>query len=117
LTILHDRRQLGRGQKADFTLTVDKGESVNLVSFFGEVLTKIAAAQFQMHYTNFAATANLTILVSGAKPVGFAPCSSEVALFGYGESVVDLNAEVAHRALNLLVPNRSCTAHRPPVRR
>ena len=49
LTILHDRRQLGRGQKADFTLTVDKGESVNLVSFFGEVLTKIAAAQFQMH--------------------------------------------------------------------
>jgi Domain of unknown function (DUF4424) len=89
LTILHDRRQLGRGQKADFTLTVDKGESVNLVSFFGEVLTKIAAAQFQMHYTNFAATANLTILVSGAKPVGFAPCSSEVALFGYGESVVD----------------------------
>jgi hypothetical protein len=31
-------------------------------------------------------------------------CSSDVDLFGYGESVVDLNAEVAHRALNLLVP-------------
>src|SRR6266852_7730431 len=34
------------------------------------------------------------------------PCSSDVDLFGYGESVVDLNAEIAHRALNLLVPQQ-----------
>src|ERR1700730_836586 len=34
------------------------------------------------------------------------PCSSDVDLFGYGESVIDLNAEVAHRALNLLVPQQ-----------
>src|ERR1700736_5506563 len=31
------------------------------------------------------------------------PCSSDVDLFGDGESVIDLNAEVAHRTLNLLV--------------
>jgi hypothetical protein len=32
------------------------------------------------------------------------PCSSDVDLFGYGESVIDLNVEVAHCVLNLLVP-------------
>ena len=32
------------------------------------------------------------------------PGSSDVDLFGYGKSIIDLNAEVAHRALNLLVP-------------
>src|ERR1700730_6000078 len=37
--------------------------------------------------------------------------------FRGGEGVIDLNAEVAHRALDLLVPNKSCTARRLPVRR
>ena len=32
------------------------------------------------------------------------PCSSDVDLFGYGESVIDLNAEIAHCALDLFVP-------------
>ena len=36
------------------------------------------------------------------------PRSSDVDLFGYGKSVIDLNAEVAHRTLNLLVPQQSC---------
>ncbi len=31
------------------------------------------------------------------------PRSSDVDLFGYGESVIDLNAEITHRALDLLV--------------
>jgi hypothetical protein len=31
------------------------------------------------------------------------PGSSDINLFSYGESVVDLNAEIAHRALDLLV--------------
>jgi hypothetical protein len=39
----------------------------------------------------------------GQSQSGFTPCSSDVALLGYGESFVDLNAEVARRALNLLV--------------
>jgi hypothetical protein len=34
-------------------------------------------------------------------------------LFGYGESVVNLNAEIAHRALNLLVPQQKL--HCPQV--
>jgi hypothetical protein len=32
------------------------------------------------------------------------PFASDVDLFGDGESVVDLNTEIAHRAFNLLVP-------------
>lgn len=35
------------------------------------------------------------------KPVRLCPCSSDVDLFGYGESVVDLNAEIYDSALDL----------------
>jgi hypothetical protein len=38
------------------------------------------------------------------------PCSSDVDLFGYGETLIGLNAEVGRRVLDLLVPRRSCTA-------
>jgi len=41
--------------------------------------------------------------LGGGKASRLCPSSSDVDLFGYGESVVDLNAEVAHRALDLLV--------------
>ena len=37
----------------------------------------------------------------GAKPVRLCPCSSDVDLFGYGESVIDLNAEIPDGALDL----------------
>ena len=37
----------------------------------------------------------------GAKPVRLCPCSSDVDLLGYGESVIDLNAEIPDRALDL----------------
>jgi hypothetical protein len=40
---------------------------------------------------------------SGNKASRLCPRSSDVDLFGYGKSVIDLNAEAAHRALNLLV--------------
>jgi Uncharacterized protein conserved in bacteria (DUF2252) len=41
------------------------------------------------------------------------PCSSDVDLFGYGESVIDLNAEIPHRALYLLVAQEKL--HSPQV--
>jgi hypothetical protein len=41
---------------------------------------------------------------------------SDVDLFGYGESVVHLNAEIADGALDLGIPNSSCTARKLPVR-
>jgi hypothetical protein len=49
----------------------------------------------------------------GAKPVGFCFRSSDVDLFGYGERVIDLNAEIAHGALNLFVPQQKL--HCPQV--
>jgi len=58
--------------KGRFHLTVDKGESVNLVSFFGAVVTKIATARFQMLYTNLTRSP-IYDPRSGAKPVGVAP--------------------------------------------
>ena len=44
----------------------------------------------------------------GAKPVRLCPGSSDVNLLRYGEGIIDLNAEIAHCALNLLVPQQSC---------
>ena len=41
------------------------------------------------------------------------PCISDVDLFGYRESVVDLNAEIAHRPSSRA--QESCTARRLPV--
>jgi hypothetical protein len=36
------------------------------------------------------------------------PGSSDVDLLGYGKSVIDLNAKVVHRALDLIMPQQSC---------
>jgi hypothetical protein len=40
----------------------------------------------------------------------------DIKVFGYSESIISLNAETAHRALNLFVPDRICTARRLQVR-
>jgi hypothetical protein len=45
-------------------------------------------------------------LVREGRAVPLCPGRSDVDLFGYGESVVDLNSEIPHRALNLLVPQQ-----------
>ena len=51
----------------------------------------------------------------GGGTVPLCPSSSDVDLLGYGESVVDLDAEITHRALNLLVPQQKL--HCPQVAR
>jgi hypothetical protein len=60
------------GPIADFTLTIDKGDPANLVSFCGDGVKKIAPTQFQVHYTNFTPTSDLAILIlttnTGAGP-------------------------------------------------
>ena len=43
------------------------------------------------------------------------PGNSDVDLLGYGEGIIDLNTEVAHRALNLLVPQQKL--HCPQIAR
>jgi hypothetical protein len=40
----------------------------------------------------------------------------DIKVFGYSESIISLNAEIAHRALNLFVLDRICTARRLQVR-
>jgi hypothetical protein len=35
------------------------------------------------------------------KPVRLYPCSSDVNLFGYGEGIIDFDAEIPDGALNL----------------
>ena len=37
----------------------------------------------------------------GAKPVRLCPCSSDINLFSYGESIIDFDAEIPDRALDL----------------
>jgi hypothetical protein len=60
------------GPIADFTLTIDKGDPANLVSFCGDGVKKIAPTQFQVHHTNFTPTSDLAILIlttnTGAGP-------------------------------------------------
>jgi len=51
------------GPIADFTLTVDKGKPDNLVSFCGTGVKKLSPTQFQVHYTDFSPTADLSILI------------------------------------------------------
>ena len=41
------------------------------------------------------------------------PNSSDINLFRYGESVVDLNSEIPHRALNLIVSQQKL--HGPQI--
>jgi hypothetical protein len=43
------------------------------------------------------------------RTVPLCPVSSDVDLVGYGESVIDLYPEIAHRAFNLLVPQLTTT--------
>ena len=45
------------------------------------------------------------------------PSTSDVDLFGYGQSVVHFDAEIAHRALDFLVPQQQLYARKLPVRR
>jgi hypothetical protein len=40
------------------------------------------------------------------RAVPLCPGTSDVNLFGYGEGVVDFNAQVTHRALYFLVPQQ-----------
>src|SRR6266480_836082 len=40
------------------------------------------------------------------RAIPLCPGKSDVDLFGYCESIVDFNAQIAHRALNLLVPQQ-----------
>jgi hypothetical protein len=44
----------------------------------------------------------------GARSVGFAPGNSDVDLFGYGESVINLNAEIPDCALDLVIIPPAC---------
>src|SRR5258708_2528749 len=46
-------------------------------------------------------------LARGGRAVPLCPGRSDVDLFRDGEGVIDLNAEVAHRALDLLVPQQN----------
>ena len=51
------------GPIADFTLTVDKGDPANLLSFCATGIKKLSPTRFQVHYTNYTPTANLAILI------------------------------------------------------
>jgi hypothetical protein len=51
------------GPIADFTLTVDKGDAANLVSFCGDGVKKISPTQFQVHYTDFTPKTDLAVLI------------------------------------------------------
>jgi hypothetical protein len=51
------------GPIADFTLTVDKGDPANLVSFCGTGVKRISPTQFEVHYTDFTPKADLAILI------------------------------------------------------
>jgi hypothetical protein len=51
------------GPIGDFTLTVDKGDVKNLVSFCGDDITKISPTQFQMHKRDFKPRKNLRVLI------------------------------------------------------
>ena len=44
------------------------------------------------------------------RAIPLCPGSSDVDLFGYGERVIDFNAEISDGALDLGMPNSSCMA-------
>jgi len=50
------------GPIKDFTLTVDKGDAKNIVSFCGDGIKKISPTQFQLHATDFMPTQDLYVL-------------------------------------------------------
>jgi hypothetical protein len=51
------------GPIADFTLTIDKGDPNNLLSFCGTGVKKLSPTQFQVHYTNYEPTTDLAVLI------------------------------------------------------
>jgi hypothetical protein len=51
------------GPIADFTLTIDKGDPNNLLSFCGTGVKKLSPTQFQVHYTNYDPTTDLAVLI------------------------------------------------------
>ncbi|HXP02735.1 MAG TPA: DUF4424 domain-containing protein [Stellaceae bacterium] len=51
------------GPIADFTLTIDKGDPDNLLSFCGTGVKKLSPTQFQVHYTNYDPTTDLAVLI------------------------------------------------------
>jgi Domain of unknown function (DUF4424) len=51
------------GPIADFTLTVDKGDPGNLISFCASGVRKLSPTEFQVHYTNFTPAQDLAILI------------------------------------------------------
>ena len=55
----------------DFTMTIDKGSTGNLVSFCGDRVKKIGPTTFQVHYANFTPTRDVAILL--LVPETFAP--------------------------------------------
>jgi hypothetical protein len=44
----------------------------------------------------------------GGKASRLCPSNSDVDLFGYGESVIDFDAEIPDSALDLRMPQQSC---------
>ena len=51
------------GPIKDFTLTIDKGDPNNLLSFCGTGVKKLSPTQFQVHYTNYDPTTDLAVLI------------------------------------------------------
>jgi len=57
------------GPIADFTLTVDKGDPANLISFCANGVKKLSPTQFQVHYANFTPKSDLAVLILTGKVV------------------------------------------------
>jgi len=56
------------GPIKDFTLTVDKGDAKNVISFCGDDVKKISPTQFQWHATDFTPTQDLYVLILTKPP-------------------------------------------------
>jgi hypothetical protein len=52
-----------KGPIGDFTMTIDKGAASSLVSFCGDGVRKIGPTTFQVHYTNFTPTKDVSVLI------------------------------------------------------
>ena len=55
------------GPIKDFTLTIDKGDPDNLLSFCGTGVKKLSPTQFQVHYTDYDPASDLAILILTTK--------------------------------------------------
>jgi hypothetical protein len=51
------------GPIADFTLTIDKGDPANLISFCGNGVKKMSPTEFQVHYTDYTPKSDLAVLI------------------------------------------------------